>query len=82
MFNDVYVKVDKDLTFINQNMVKNTINDLIHCKMKRAKLTPKAKLAPISRGPVWPIKVRFGLFEPKWAGQVPFRPLQNLNWPL
>ena len=53
-----------------------------HCKMKRAKLTPKAKLAPISRGPVWPIKVRFGLFEPKRAGQVPFRPLQNLNWPL
>ena len=29
MFNDVYVKVDKDLTFINQNMVKNMINDLI-----------------------------------------------------
>ena len=56
--------------------------DLLHCKMKRAKLTPKAKLAPISRGPVWPIKVRFGLFEPKRAGQVPFRPLQNLNWPL
>ena len=50
--------------------------------MKRAKLTPKAKLAPISRGPVWPIKVRFGLFEPKRAGQVPFRPFQNLNWPL
>ena len=48
----------------------------IHCKMKRAKLTP------ISRGPVWPIKVRFGLFEPKRAWQVPFRPLQNLNWPL
>ena len=24
-----YVKVDKDLPFINQNMVKNTINDLI-----------------------------------------------------
>ena len=55
---------------------------ITHCKMKRAKLTPKAKLAPISRGPVWPIKVRFGLFEPKRAGQVPFRPLQNLNWPL
>ena len=54
----------------------------IHCKMERAKLTPKAKLAPISRGPVWPIKVRFGLFEPKRVGQVPFRPLQNLNWPL
>ena len=46
-----------------------------HCKMKRAKLTPKAKLAQISRGPVWPIKVRFGLFEPKRAGQVPFRPI-------
>ena len=29
MFNDVYVKLDKDLTFINQNMAKNTINDLI-----------------------------------------------------
>ena len=58
------------------------LNTISHCKMKRAKLTPKAKLAPISRGPVWPIKVRFGLFEPKRAWQVPFRPLQNLNWPL
>ena len=24
-----YLKVDKDLTFINQNMFKNTIDDLI-----------------------------------------------------
>ena len=53
----------------------------LHCKMKRAKLTPKAKLAPISWGPVWPVEVRFGLFKPERVGQVPFRPLQNLNWP-
>ena len=24
-----YAKIDKDLTFLNQNIVKNTINDLI-----------------------------------------------------
>ena len=53
----------------------------IHCKMKRAKLTPKAKLAPMSWGPVWTLEVRFGLFKLKRVGQVPFRPLQNLNWP-
>ena len=53
----------------------------IHCKMKRAKLTPKAKLAPMSWGPIWPLEVRFGLFKLKRVGQVPFRPLQNLNWP-
>ena len=27
--------------------------------MKRAKLTPKAKLAPISPGPIWPMLGRF-----------------------
>ena len=53
----------------------------VHCKMKRAKLTPKAKLAPMSWGPVWTLEVRFGLFKLKRVGQVPFRPLQNLNWP-
>ena len=49
--------------------------------MKRAKLTPKAKLAPISWGPVWPVEARFGLFKLERVGQVPFRPLQNPNWP-
>ena len=49
--------------------------------MKRAKLTPKAELAPMSLGLIWPLEVRFGLYKPKRAEQVPFRPLQNLNWP-
>ena len=67
---------------ISSQMLRVIVYIAVHCKMKRAKLTPKAKLAPISRGPIWPIKVRFGLFEPKRVGQVSFRPLQNLNWPL
>ena len=32
----------------------------LHCKMKRAKSTPKAKSAPISRGPIWNMLGRFG----------------------
>ena len=36
-----------------------------HCKMKRAKSTPKAKSAPISRGPIWNMLGRFGQKESK-----------------
>ena len=35
-------------------------NLTLHCKMKRAKSTPKAKSAPISRGPIWNMLGRFG----------------------
>ena len=36
-----------------------------HCKMKRAKLTPKAKSAPICGGPIWNMLGRFGQKESK-----------------
>ena len=32
----------------------------LHCKMKRAKSAPKAKSAPMSLGPIWPMLDRFG----------------------
>ena len=37
----------------------------VHCKMKRAKSTPKAKSAPFSRGPIWNMLGRFGQKESK-----------------
>ena len=47
----------------------------VHCKMKSAKSTPKAKLAPMSRGPIWPMLGRFGEEEPKQFWMVPIRPI-------
>ena len=41
------------------------VNAIVHCKMKRAKSTPKAKSAPISRGPIWNMLGRFGQKESK-----------------
>ena len=40
-------------------------NKNLQCKMKRAKSTPKAKSAPISRGPIWNMLGRFGQKESK-----------------
>ena len=53
----------------------------ILCRVKRAKLTRKAKLASMSWRPIKPFRGRFGLFKPKRVGQVSLRPLQTLNWP-
>ena len=35
--------------------------------MKRAKLVPRTKLAPMSPGPIWPTLGRFGQKEAKTA---------------
>ena len=40
-----YAKIDKDLTFLNQNIVKNTINDLI--AKQELPDTAKISLSPL-----------------------------------